>query len=339
MEPASGDPREAEGVLNPASARGPDGELYLFPRLVAKGNFSRIGRARVLFDKAGRPSGVERLGVVLEPDEVWEQNPVTAGVEDPRITFIAALSAYVMTYTAYGPLGPRIALAVSRDLVKWQRLGPVSFTYEPSLKTDLNLYPNKDAMFFPEPVPGPDGRPAYAMLHRPMWDLSLNDSDVGLPLPTGVTDPRHSIWISYVAAGLVDQDVRALTRLDQHRQVAQPQQPWEATKVGGGTPPIRVPEGWLILHHGVTKGEASPGGPVPVRYVAGAMILDPQDVSRVLSRSERPLLEPETKEEREGIVDSVVFPTAIDLRENGEADVFYGMADYRIGAARLRRFS
>jgi predicted GH43/DUF377 family glycosyl hydrolase len=142
-----------------------------------------------------------------------------------------------------------------------------------------------------------------------------------------------------VAAGLVDQDVRALTRLDQHRQVAQPQQPWEATKVGGGTPPIRVPEGWLILHHGVTKGEASPGGPVPVRYVAGAMILDPQDVSRVLSRSERPLLEPETKEEREGIVDSVVFPTAIDLRENGEADVFYGMADFRIGAARLRRVS
>ena len=339
MEPAPGDAREVEGVLNPASARGPDGELYLFPRLVAKGNFSRIGRARVLFDKTGKPSGVERLGVVLEPDEAWEQNPVAAGVEDPRITFIAALSAYVMTYTAYGPLGPRIALAVSRDLVKWQRLGPVSFTYEPSLNTDLNLYPNKDAMFFPEPVPGPDGRPTYAMLHRPMWNLSLNDSDVGLPLPAGVTDPRHSIWISYVAADLVGRDVRALTRLDQHRQVAQPQQPWEATKIGGGTPPIRVPEGWLLLHHGVTKGQAPPGGRVPVRYVAGAMILDPHDVSHVLSRSELPLLEPETKEERQGIVDSVVFPTAIDVRENGEADVFYGMADFRIGAARLRRIN
>jgi predicted GH43/DUF377 family glycosyl hydrolase len=339
MEPASDDPREAEGVLNPASARGPDGELYLFPRLVAKGNFSRIGRARVVFDKSGKPSGVERLGVVLEPDEVWEQNPITAGVEDPRIVFIPGLRTYVMTYAAYGPLGPRIGLAVSRDLVKWERLGPVSFDYQPSLKTDLNLYPNKDAMFFPEPVPGPDGRPAYAMLHRPMWNLSADSSAVRLPPPAGVTDPRHSIWISYVAADLVDRDVRALTRVDQHRQVAQPQQPWEATKIGVGTPPIRVPEGWLILHHGVTKGEAPPGGRVPVRYVAGAMILDPQDVSRVLSRSERPLLEPETKEEREGIVDSVVFPTAIDVRENGEADVFYGMADYRIGAARLHRIS
>ena len=339
MEPSPGDPREAEGVLNPASARGPGGDLYLFPRMVARGNFSRIGRARVIFDKRGTPSGVERIGVALEPDEAWEQNRETAGVEDPRIVFIPGLHAYVMTYTAYGPLGPRIGLAVSRDLQRWERLGPASFAYQPSLKTDLNLYPNKDAMFFPEPVPGPDGRPAYAMLHRPMWNLSPDSSAVGLPLPAGVTDPRQSIWISFVAADLVDRDVRALTRLDQHRQLAQPQQPWEATKIGGGTPPIRVPEGWLIIHHGVTKGEAPPGGRVPVRYVAGAMILDAQDVSRVVSRSHDPLLEPETEEESKGIVDNVVFPTAIDVHDNGEADVFYGMADFRIGAARLRRIN
>jgi predicted GH43/DUF377 family glycosyl hydrolase len=69
------------------------------------------------------------------------------------------------------------------------------------------------------------------------------------------------------------------------------------------------------------------------------MLLDPEDVSRVLSRSQAPLLEPETTEESKGIVDNVVFPTAIDVRENGEADVYYGMADFRIGAARLRRIS
>ena len=332
MEPLAGDPQEAEGVLNPASARGPDGDLYLFPRMVARGNFSRIGRARVIFDNDRRPSGVERLGVVLEPDEAWEQNTVTAGVEDPRITFIKTLDAYVMAYAAYGPLGPRIGLAISRDLISWKRLGPVSFGYQPSLRTDLNLYSNKDAMFFPESVAGPDGEPAFAMLHRPVWNPSW-------PLPAGVTDERHSIWVSFVAADSVASDLRALTRLDQHRQVAQPQEPWEAAKIGGGTPPIRVPEGWLIVHHGVTRGEARPGEPVPVRYVAGAMLLDPQDVSRVLSRSQLPLLEPQTTEEREGAVGNVVFPTAIDVRDGGEADVYYGMADSRIGAARLTRIT
>ena len=62
MEPEPGNPQEIEGVLNPAAVRGPDGELYLFPRLVAKGNYSRIGIARVRFNAAGDPAGVERLG-------------------------------------------------------------------------------------------------------------------------------------------------------------------------------------------------------------------------------------------------------------------------------------
>ena len=38
MEPEPGNPHEVEGVLNPAAARGPDGNLYIFPRLVARGN-------------------------------------------------------------------------------------------------------------------------------------------------------------------------------------------------------------------------------------------------------------------------------------------------------------
>src|SRR5437667_11416766 len=87
METDPGDPREAEGVLNPAAARGPDGRLYLLPRLVAAGNYSRIGLARVVTDCRGDPIGVERLGVVLEPQAPYEINPRTGGgVEDPRVS-------------------------------------------------------------------------------------------------------------------------------------------------------------------------------------------------------------------------------------------------------------
>ena len=57
MEPEPGNPLEVEGVLNPASARGRNGQLYLFPRLVARGNYSRIGIARVRFNEAGDPVG------------------------------------------------------------------------------------------------------------------------------------------------------------------------------------------------------------------------------------------------------------------------------------------
>src|SRR2546423_14913452 len=110
MEPESGNPMEAEGVLNPASARAPDGQLYLFPRLVAKGNYSRIGIARVRFDAKGDPIGVERLGIALEPQEPYERHGHGGGCEDPRLTYIASLQQYLITYTALSAEWPRIAL-------------------------------------------------------------------------------------------------------------------------------------------------------------------------------------------------------------------------------------
>jgi predicted GH43/DUF377 family glycosyl hydrolase len=56
-------------------------------------------------------------------------------------------------------------------------------------------------------------------------------------------------------------------------------------------------------------------------------------------RSPEPVLAPEVPEESTGIVPNVVFPTAIDRRDDqglpDRFDVYYGMADSRIGVARL----
>jgi len=248
------------------------------------------------------------------------------------------LERYVMAYTAYGPLGPRVAVAVSPDLIHWERLGPASFEYDPDLGIDFQIIPNKDAMFFPEPVPGPGGEPSYAMLHRPMWDLSWVRDGAGEPLPRGLTDARPGIWVSYVSAAAANAHIRDLTRLDGHRLVALPEQPWESLKIGGGTAPVRVAEGWLTIFHGVA-GEFDRERVLQprVRYAAGALVLDARDVARVIARSATPLLEPELEEEREGIVPNVVFPTALEFTSDSDAFVFYGMADSRIGVARLRR--
>src|SRR5205823_8309655 len=72
MEPEPHNPSESEGVLNPGGVTGPDGEFYLFPRLVAAHNYSRIGMARVLRAPTGCPLGVERLGMALEPAAPYE---------------------------------------------------------------------------------------------------------------------------------------------------------------------------------------------------------------------------------------------------------------------------
>jgi beta-1,2-mannobiose phosphorylase / 1,2-beta-oligomannan phosphorylase len=280
---------------------------------------------------------VERRGVVLAPAEGWERGDGHAGVEDPRVTWMPSLGLHVMTYVAYGPLGPRPALAVSENLVDWRRLGPLRFDYQPGLDTDLNLFPNKDCVWFPEPVPTPDGELAYALLHRPMWDLSWITPNEGTFLPAGLDDDRPGIWISYVPVAEVLADVSALTRVRDHRLVALSECDWESLKIGAGPPPVRVDEGWLAIHHGV-DGELDAGTDQQqrVRYAAGALLLDADDPSRVLARTAEPLLAPESPEELAGTVPNVVFPTAIEAID-GVLYVFYGMADTHIGVARLDR--
>jgi predicted GH43/DUF377 family glycosyl hydrolase len=336
MSAEPGNPLEAEGVLNPGTAWGQDGELYLFPRVVAEGNVSRIARARVIVE-ADVPVGVERLDVVLSPDEGWEYGRQNAGVEDPRITFVEPLGVHVMTYVAYGPLGPKPALAVSHDTISWRRLGPLRFSYQPELDLDLNLFPNKDIVFFPEAVPGPDGRPALALLHRPMWDLDWLRPGEGARTPAGIDDDRPSIWIGYVDLDAATRDLTALTYVERSEMIAAPEMAFEEAKIGGGPAPLRVPEGWLIVHHGVSgakpKGfELAHGS----RYAAGAMLLDAADPRRVLARTPDALLVPETAAELEGTLGNVVFPTAIE-QIGGRHFVFYGMADSSIGVAELER--
>lgn len=329
-----GDPHntdEALGVLNPAAARAPDGRLYLFPRVVAAGNYSRVGIAEVLFDAAGEPIGVERRGYALEPSESYEQNAHTAGCEDARITYLEPLGRYLMTYTAYGPLGARIALASSEDLMHWERLGPVKFAFDPALRVDFDLYDNKDAVLFPTPVTDPHGEPALALLHRP-----ANVQGRIRVLPAGISEERASIWISYCALAPAQANPAALLTWRDHTLLATPAQPWEETKIGAGTPPIRTSHGWLLIYHGVAGQILEGVDHQPhVRYSAGAMLLDSDDPRTIVYRSSEPVLIPEVAEERAGIVPNVVFPTGVDLREHGRVDVYYGMADAAIGVARL----
>jgi len=106
MEPEPGNPLEAEGVLNPAAVRGPDGKLYLFPRLVARA----IIRASALpgfgsMRLATRPSRAARHCAPASSG-LRRRSDGSGGCEDARVTYVEPLQHYVMTYTALSPSGP-----------------------------------------------------------------------------------------------------------------------------------------------------------------------------------------------------------------------------------------
>jgi predicted GH43/DUF377 family glycosyl hydrolase len=325
MSPQADQPHEAWGVLNPAGVRSADGTMHLFPRLIAEGNYSRIGRAHVRFD-GDRPAGVERLGVALEPHEPYEVSAGGGGVEDPRVVYIPAIGRYVMTYTAFVPYEPKIAVAVSEDLETWRRLGVLRYA-EAKHARALELVGNKDAAFFPDVVLDPCGVRSLAILHRPTARIrfAFGDRELILPPP----GKHESIWISYVPLDRVLTNVANLTSVGEHERVLSSQAPWEAIKVGSGAPPVRIPSGWLLTYHGVSKVDSQ------LQYSMGVAILDAERPSQVLYRTPLPILEPETEYERSGLTSNVVFPSATDLRPNGELDVYYGAADRVIAAARV----
>jgi len=327
LVPQEGNPHEIEGILNPAAARDRDGRLLIYPRCVAAGNISRIGLVRA------EHGTLKRIGYALEPHASYELRPEPGfGCEDPRVTFIPILDRYVMAYTAFGPSGPRIAVAMSYDAYTWERLGLIDFSAcKPGDGDD------KDAAFFPEPVLSPKGVLSLAMYHRPMLHLSVVDGRDAIPTLLAMEPKqRESISIAYVPLDAVLGDYHQILRMRESVQVMAPDGPWGNVKLGGGTPPIRVAEGWLSLYHGVDVHKRDGG--YELKYSAGIVIHDIERPDRILYRSPKPILTPETALERRGIVANVVFPTALDLREDiGERtyDVYYGMADARIGHARL----
>lgn len=101
---------------------------------------------------------------------------------------------------------------------------------------------------------------------------------------------------------------------------------WDGMKVGISTPPVRTRHGWLMLYHGVSWSSI---------YRVGAVLLDLNDPSIVLSRTAVPFFEPEEPYELNGIVNNVVFPCGMVVRGN-TAYIYYGGADQVVGVATIK---
>lgn len=209
------------------------------------------------------------------------------GIEDPRITFIPELGFYFITYTAYSRGGPLVSLARTADFVHFERLGAIM---PPE---------NKDAALFP---------------------IRFNDRWLLLHRPSGANPnlPAH-IWLAFSPDLKHWGDQRILF-------CARAGAWWDAHKIGLGPQPLQVPEGWLILYHGVRKTLAG------VIYRLGLALLATDDPSVVLHRSDEWVFSPQAPYERDGDVDDVVFPCGWTVKGD-EVFLYYGGADSCIALA------
>ncbi len=94
---------------------------------------------------------------------------------------------------------------------------------------------------------------------------------------------------------------------------------WDELRIGAGDVPVRTPHGWLTIYHGVNRAQG---------YCLGAALLDLDNPSRVIARSNEPLLAPDAPYETCGFFDNTVFTCGSVLDDaTGLLHLYYGAAD------------
>jgi predicted GH43/DUF377 family glycosyl hydrolase len=209
-------------------------------------------------------------------------------------------------YETFGIEDPRISLIDGRYYINYVGVGCFGVTTYLASTRDFKTFErhgvifcpdNKDVVVFPEKVEG-----KYYALHRPVSTLF----------------GKQDMWIS---------ESSDLISWGNHRFLMGPRSDcWDEIKIGAGAVPFRIEKGWLEVYHGVDKNN---------RYCLGAVLLDTQKPWKVISRTERPIFEPQADYELNGFFGNVVFSCGL-LNEDNMLKIYYGAADAVICYAELQ---
>lgn len=314
-------PFEDKAVLNPAVIREGDA-IHMLYRAVGTDNRSSIGYCRL-----DGPMHIECRN--KRPLLIPEFNYESQGMEDPRIVKIEGL--YYLTYTGFDGTNALGCLAVSKDLVHFEKKGvivpQVSFAAFHALagkdspindkyfrynahNTALEKNPekslvwDKNVLFFPRKIGG-----RFCFLHRIRPEIQIV---VGVEDLEDLTEAFYQEYLSHFSEHV------ALTSIFDH----------EISYIGGGCPPIETEMGWLLIYHGVRDGL---DGYV---YAACAVLLDLENPQLEIARLPYPLFKPEAAWELDGEVSNVCFPTGTAVFDD-TLYIYYGAADERIACVSI----
>jgi predicted GH43/DUF377 family glycosyl hydrolase len=272
-------PYKANSVFNAAAAQ-VDEKTLLLARVEDYRGISHLTAARSS-DGITNWEIDEKPTLLPQPEKYHEE---IWGIEDPRITWIEEMKKWAICYTAYSKGGPLVSLAMTKDFIEFERMGPVM----PPEDKDAALFPVKFG-------------DRWAMLHRPVARAMMFGAN---------------IWLSFSPD---------LKHWGDHHEVIHARMGgwWDANKIGLCAPPMETKEGWLILYHGV---RTTASGSI---YRLGLAMLDMENPTKVIRRSEEWIFGPKAHYEREGDVDDVVFPCGWIIKDE-KVYMYYGAADSRL---------
>ncbi len=204
-------------------------------------------------------------------------------------------------YEEYGIEDPRMTVIGDTAYINYTAVSRYGVCVALASTTDFVTYEkhgvilppeNKNVVIFPELV-----NEKFVMIHRPAT-TGLGNQQMWLAFSRDMLNWGHHVPLMSKRPGM-----------------------WDSIRIGAGAVPIKTPEGWLEIYHGVNE---------QLGYCLGAVLLDLNDPSKILSRSSVPFLIPETEYERIGFYGNVVFTcgAVVTARESDPVvHIYYGAAD------------
>lgn len=221
------------------------------------------------------------------------------GIEDPRIVKWIDGWSYIFA-TASSPAGGRVGIWRSKNFLEFEWTG-IPFNQE-----------DKDASIFPEPI----GGFAY-LIHRKAPHIWISRTP-DMSLKSGWQDSQI----------LINKD--KFYRHPEHNVLP--------NRIGIAGPPIKTPEGWLLITHVChrwDKGLTKYSYLLNRSYSLGFVVLGLEDPTDVLYVHPKPILWPEERHEIVGTVPNVVFSCATVDPGGDFLYLYWGGADTVICGGKL----
>jgi predicted GH43/DUF377 family glycosyl hydrolase len=313
---------------HPAATITPDGQVgIVFQAEGAQAKDDTNGktsRLALATSKDGLSFTVAGAPLLYADNDAQKAREYPSGVADPRIV-VAANGTYVMTYTQRNGTQSSIGIATSQNLQSWTKCGPAF-----SSTADATLQSSAGAIL----TELHNGRVQAVKLHGKYW-MYWGQGKISL-----ATSPDLIHWTPVVETKSGLPAVVMVPRAGH----------FDSERIEAGPPPVLTRKGIVLLYNGMNSTTENATGqtpaPTPESALQGDVSIHPgavsvgealfssSDPTKLLARTDHPVLTPVWPYERHGqYADGGTFAAGLIAHE-GQWLLYYDGAGTVVGVAR-----
>lgn len=150
-----------------------------------------------------------------------------------------------------------------------------------------------------------------------IFEEKINSLFYALHRPSSVEIGGNFIWLASSPDGIHWGNHQCILKTRENL--------WDSARIGAGASPIKTKKGWLAIYHGANENQ---------QYCLGAFLMDLENPSKVIARTEEPIMIPTEEYELSGFFGNVVFTNGHIVNPDGDSvTIYYGASDEFVCAA------